>query len=1281
MEAAAIQGGDMTGRNKRRRTAFTATGKTRRRSLSPVTANRVLPLVIAVLLCLTFTLAVWPAPRVSASGVCSGGSIFGQVTESGTSPKKPVNNVIVYVYDADDPSSPVTHAVTWLIGIYRLGGLSTGDYKVLFSGDVAHFPQWYGDKASFDEADVIHVEAPGTAWGISASLDRGGVISGKVTDEDNGSNVPNCKVNCYESASGELKAHVASDMLFATYELGPLHTGTYKVEFVPGYEPGIPADRTHLPEWYDDKACMEEADIITVPESEEVGGIDASLARGARISGRVTEDGSLRGVSGSPVRFYDAGTGAWLNTAYTDLFGNYTRGGFPTGEYLVEFAHNGVHHPEWYNDKPDGEQPDVVSVEAPAETININADLASMGSVSGRVTDMGTVPVSDCTASAYDAGTELCKGSARTDGDGQYAITGLPQGVYLVKFAPTDGVHLPEWYDDKPDMEHANSVEVADGQSVGDINALLEKECTISGTVTSSINGEPFEGCYVNYYDATGLWKGSVQTGDDGQYAITGLPRGEYLLEFAPADGVHVTEWYDDKPDMEHADSVEVADGQSVDGVNASLEKESTISGTVTSSINGEPFEGCPVRCYDAAGREKGSVQTGDDGRYTITGLPRGEYLLEFAPNDEVHLPEWYDDKPDMEHADSIEVADGQSVDGVNASLEKERGSIEFCAPESGRRGRTLDVIVKGKDTHFEEHVSEAVFSGEGITVNSVEVTSPVRATANITIGELAPLGEGDVNMVTGEEKPNPLAGGFTIIRGDPFIDSILPATGPIGTVVTIEGGSFHDSRNSSRVEFNGTEVTDYRSWSDERIEVVVPEGAGKGPVTVVAGMGRSNGWYFEVTEPPPDIELPRSTWYLAEGTTDWGFETYVTIANPNSEDVTAEITYMTDAGAVDGGTVNLPAASQATLNPGSTLGEADFSTTVKCREGKSIAVDRTMTWTGQGAPSPDGHCSIGVTSPSETWYLPEGSSDWGFECWLLIGNPNGAEATAQVTYMIEGADPVTVEKKIPANSRKTYNMAVDIGAADASIKVDADIPVIPERAMYRNNKREGHVSIGTTSPSQDYYLAEGTTNHGFTSYILIQNPNEEEARVSVIHLTPLGPVAPEPFTIPPNSRHTIRMNDALPGTDMSTHVQADRPIIAERAMYWDNGTGEACHDSIGMSEPHTTFYLPDGQTSEGRETYTLVMNPNSTEVTVEISYLTPDGKGNVTFTETIGSNSRSTFSMADEGITGRAAIMVTCKTPDKKIMAERAMYWNNRGAGTDTIGGYPGLSCLPVGE
>ena len=88
------------------------------------------------------------------------------------------------------------------------------------------------------------------------------------------------------------------------------------------------------------------------------------------------------------------------------------------------------------------------------------------------------------------------------------------------------------------------------------------------------------------------------------------------------------------------------------------------------------------------------------------------------------------------------------------------------------------------------------------------------------------------------------------------------------------------------------------------------------------------------------------------------------------------------------------------------------------------------------------------------------------------------------------------------------------------------------------------------------------------------------------------------------------------------------------------------------MAAPHTTFYLPDGQTSDGRETWTLVQNPNATAVTVEITYMTPNGAGNVTCTETIPANSRRTFNMAEHsGISGRAAIMVACTTAGKKIM------------------------------
>ena len=502
-----------------------------------------------------------------------------------------------------------------------------------------------------------------------------------------------------------------------------------------------------------------------------------------------------------------------------------------------------------------------------------------------------------------------------------------------------------------------------------------------------------------------------------------------------------------------------------------------------------------------------------------------------------------------------------------------------------------------------------------------------------------------------------------------PHVSAVSPSSGPAGTSVTISGSNFGATQGSSTIRFNGKYAL-VTSWADGAIHATVPSGATSGPVLVTTIGGSSN------VDKTFTVTVPTSTWYLAEGTTAWGFGCYITIENPNPIALTAKVTYMPTGSANVVKPVSLPAMSQTTINPADVLGQKDFSTKVECTDrSKTIAVDRTMIWTGPGAPSPEAHSSVGVTSPAATWYLPEGSTNWNFETWLLIQNPNSATAHCTVTYMTSDAGPRVVNHDVPANARASFSMAADIGSRDASIKVTSNVPVIPERAMYRNNRREGHDSIGTTKPASDYYLAEGTSAWGFTTYVLVQNPNSTPDTVILTYMTPSGPKTPVPsYTMQPNSRMTVRVNDVLPNTDFSTHVHGSLPVIAERSMYWGTGTalGEACHDSIGMAAAHTTFFLPDGQTSQGRETYTLVQNPNSTDVKVNITYLTPKGLGDVTRTETIKANSRSTFGMqAHSGITGRAAIEVTCITPGKKIMVERSMYWNNRGAGTDTIGGY----------
>lgn len=409
---------------------------------------------------------------------------------------------------------------------------------------------------------------------------------------------------------------------------------------------------------------------------------------------------------------------------------------------------------------------------------------------------------------------------------------------------------------------------------------------------------------------------------------------------------------------------------------------------------------------------------------------------------------------------------------------------------------------------------------------------------------------------------------------------------------------------------------------------------------------------------------------YLAEGSTAWGFSTWICIQNPNTADLNADVTYMLSDGTVKEQQVGLPALSQVTVNPADTVGEADFSTRVECVQGKTIAVDRTMMWTGPGAPSPDIHCSVGVPAPGNVWLMPEGCSDYGFETWTLLSNPGDRDANVTITYMTEDSGPLVVETAVPAHSRATHSMLADIGAHNASIMVQSDQPLVAERSQYRNNRREGSCSVGTETPSGNFYLAEGSTVWGFTSYVLVQNPNPAAANVTLTCMTPDGPLALEPFEMPAQTRKTLRMNDLIPATDFSTVVSADRPIVAERAMYWGAGTplGEACHCSIGLAEPHAECYLPDGRTTDGWETYTLVANPNNTAVEVMVTYMYASGSGSSYEIAKIPALSRATFNMAGLVPSGSAAIRVTSLTAGKKVLAERSMYYNNRGAGSDTV-------------
>jgi hypothetical protein len=80
-----------------------------------------------------------------------------------------------------------------------------------------------------------------------------------------------------------------------------------------------------------------------------------------------------------------------------------------------------------------------------------------------------------------------------------------------------------------------------------------------------------------------------------------------------------------------------------------------------------------------------------------------------------------------------------------------------------------------------------------------------------------------------------------------PVITSLSPASGPVGTSVTITGSNFGSAQGASTITFNGSTATP-ASWSDTSIVAPVPNGAITGNVVVTASGEASNGSTFSVT-------------------------------------------------------------------------------------------------------------------------------------------------------------------------------------------------------------------------------------------------------------------------------------------------------------------------------------------------------------------------------------------------------------------------------------------------
>ncbi len=313
-------------------------------------------------------------------------------------------------------------------------------------------------------------------------------------------------------------------------------------------------------------------------------------------------------------------------------------------------------------------------------------------------------------------------------------------------------------------------------------------------------------------------------------------------------------------------------------------------------------------------------------------------------------------------------------------------------------------------------------------------------------------------------------------------------------------------------------------------------------------------------------------------------------------------------------------------------------------------------------------HDSVGVSSPSTTWYLAEGCTGGDYETWVLVQNPNAVPAPVNIDFMTStGLVRGPQDFPIPANSRRSFNVKDYVTDYDVSTKVTAlGGAVICERAVYGGGRTWGHDSVGVNAPADNWFLAEGCTGSGFETWVLVQNPNDTEVKVDLTLMTSTGAMdGPQNYPIPGNSRHSFKINDYVTDYDVSTKVDSfGGKIVCERAMYSSDHVWG--HDSVGITQPATEWYLAEGCTGPGFETWVLVQNPYPWEIEVDLDFMTSTGPLAGPQGFPVPANSRQSFRVNDYVEDYNVSTKVSSLD---EMICERAVYNSDRTWGTDSVG------------
>ncbi len=324
------------------------------------------------------------------------------------------------------------------------------------------------------------------------------------------------------------------------------------------------------------------------------------------------------------------------------------------------------------------------------------------------------------------------------------------------------------------------------------------------------------------------------------------------------------------------------------------------------------------------------------------------------------------------------------------------------------------------------------------------------------------------------------------------------------------------------------------------------------------------------------------------------------------------------------------------------------------------------------------------VTTTSTTWYCPAvpASGEEGVRGEVLIANADPAELQATLTFLPTDGNPVTQDVAVGPRART----AVDVGAAITSeyagviVEIRGGAGVVEQRATSPIGAESSATSIApcTTTPSRNWYLAEGYTADGSQEQIVLTNPFATAATVQVRFATQDGPREPtelQSTLVPPRSVRVLDMADLAARDEprLAVAVEARQgELLVSRVQRFAGPERRGFTVTLAAPAARDQWWFADGEIGPDVVERYSIYNPGEDDVEVTAALLGVESSDFVPIDPIEvprGQVVTFTPSEVDGMPAGRHSMVFGTQALDARVVIERAI--------TRTFDGLPTTSVL----